>query len=261
MKGLTVLMYHALVNDSAALDDIDPEERSYALTAREFTAQLELLRQAAIPVLDPATLRPGSRPAPGVLITFDDGHASNAELALPLLERQSMKAAFFITTDFVARRRGYCTWEQVRSLAERGMLVGAHGHTHRFLSTLDDVELRAELQGARDLLRDHAGVDATQLSFPGGRFDRRAERLARDAGYRTLFGSRFGTIAAHRDLPLDVLPRIAVRPGLSERQFLAYARASSSAMIMPRLSAWAKDSLRSVIGDERYHQIYRYFRG
>lgn len=261
MNSLTVLMYHAVVRDRAALEQIDPEERSYALTAEEFSAQLDLLRRAGIPVNDPATLRPGGRPPAGVVITFDDGHASNADLALPLLTQRGMRAAFFITTEFVSHRRGYCDWTQVRSLAEHGMQVGAHGHTHRFLSTLDEAQLRSELQVSRDLLRDKAGVTATQLSFPGGRFDQRAAQLARQSGYLILFGSRFGSIALDRDPQAKVLPRIAMRPGLRPEQFLAYARSSPRAMLVPRLSSIVKDTARHLVGDERYHQIYRYFRG
>ena len=180
---------------------------------------------------------------------------------MPLLAEREMSAAFFITTAFVSQRRGYCDWAQVRSLAEHGMLVGAHGHTHRFLSGLGDAQLRQEFQLARDLLHDRAGVTATQLSFPGGRFDQRAVKLAYESGFQTLFGSRFGTISTAREFHSEVLPRLAMRPGLTQTRFLGLARSSSRTMLVPRLSALMKDATRRLVGDERYHQIYRYLRG
>lgn len=48
-----------------------------------------------------AGLRKRNLPARALAITFDDGYADNAEVALPILRRHQMSATFFIATDFL----------------------------------------------------------------------------------------------------------------------------------------------------------------
>ena len=43
----------------------------------------------------------GTLPARAVAITFDDGYADNAELALPILRREALTATFFVATGFL----------------------------------------------------------------------------------------------------------------------------------------------------------------
>ncbi|HJS21859.1 MAG TPA: polysaccharide deacetylase family protein [Steroidobacteraceae bacterium] len=43
----------------------------------------------------------GTLPARAVAITFDDGYADNAELALPILKREALTATFFVATGFL----------------------------------------------------------------------------------------------------------------------------------------------------------------
>jgi peptidoglycan/xylan/chitin deacetylase (PgdA/CDA1 family) len=46
-------------------------------------------------------LREGSLPARAVCITFDDGYADNAEIALPILQAWGLPATFFIATGYL----------------------------------------------------------------------------------------------------------------------------------------------------------------
>lgn len=46
-------------------------------------------------------LRSGGLPPRAAMITFDDGYADNHDVALPLLQRHGMRAAFFVATGFL----------------------------------------------------------------------------------------------------------------------------------------------------------------
>ncbi len=94
--GLIILMYHRVL---AAADEMSGD-----VTAAVFDAQLQGLKNHFTPL--PLTeaidrLRTRSIPRGAVCVTFDDGYLNNAEVALPLLQRYSIPATFFVTTAFL----------------------------------------------------------------------------------------------------------------------------------------------------------------
>ena len=262
MNRVSILMYHALWDSEAELQTIAPEDRPYAISLSEFGAQLQALRENGIAVLDPKCLEKGAPERGGVILTFDDGHASNAVHALPALQELNMPAAFFVTTGFVGTKAGFCTWAQVRSLADAGMTVGGHGHTHRFLSDLDPAAQRNELVGSHTLLERELGRPVRQMSFPGGRCDAASRKAAIEAGFSILYGSQVGMLAATgAALVPAALPRIAVRSGMAHPTFVAYARGSMPRMVRARAASHLKDIAKRLMGNERYHQLYTRLKG
>lgn len=100
---LSILIYHRV---RAQPDPLFPEE----IDARRFEQHLRLLRRWFNPLpLGEAVRRLRERTLPGraVCITFDDGYADNAEVALPILQRHRMPAAFFVASGFLD---GGCMW-------------------------------------------------------------------------------------------------------------------------------------------------------
>lgn len=262
MKRLSILMYHALYTNAVQQQAIDPADRPYAVSVDRFARQLDLLLAAQIPVVCPKRIEQTAEPLPGgVLLTFDDGHASNAELALPLLQARGMRALFFITTDFIGRRPGFCTWDQVRALARQGMTVGGHGQTHRFLGDLPSGALRAELEQSHARLEQELQIPIQQMSFPGGRYDARCLQLARAAGYSVLHGSAVGALPAGGTLPAQPLPRLAIRAGTTDRAFLDFARGAPLSLLRGQALSQVKTCARQIIGNQRYHRLYALIRG
>lgn len=100
---MRVLAYHGIVPD--ALAD-RPWVPSHYVTVSQFERQMALLTALGPSVVQPmraaiAGLGAHHADHPVVCLTFDDGMADNAELALPILDRYGLAATFFLATGHV----------------------------------------------------------------------------------------------------------------------------------------------------------------
>jgi peptidoglycan/xylan/chitin deacetylase (PgdA/CDA1 family) len=94
---LSIFIYHRVL---AAPDPLFPDE----IDARRFEQQLALIQRhfRLLPLADAAAaLRAGTLPARAACITFDDGYADNADIALPILQRHGAPATFFVASGFL----------------------------------------------------------------------------------------------------------------------------------------------------------------
>jgi len=94
---LTVLIYHRVLREMDPLLPYEPD-------AREFEARMQWMRRwfNVLPVPEAIRrMRERSLPARALCVTFDDGYADNLDVALPILERHSIPATFFIATGFL----------------------------------------------------------------------------------------------------------------------------------------------------------------
>lgn len=122
-------------------------------------------------------------------VTFDDGHISNVDQALPLLSEFGIIADFFITVGWTSARPEYLTWAQVADLQRAGHRIGAHGWSHTLLTHCTDEQLQLELGDARRLLEDKIASPITTMSLPGGRMNQRVLDACWRAGYEQVFTS------------------------------------------------------------------------
>lgn len=96
-RALSILIYHRVL---AAPDPLLPDLPDVAT----FERHLRLLKRCfRVMPLSTAVrqLRQGTLPGRALCITFDDGYADNAALALPLLQRHGLHATFFIATAYL----------------------------------------------------------------------------------------------------------------------------------------------------------------
>lgn len=94
---LSILIYHRVL---AETDPLFPNET----TAARFDAEMGLLKQVfnVLPLTEAiARLKAGSLPARAACVTFDDGYADNATLALPILQKHGLPACFFIASGYL----------------------------------------------------------------------------------------------------------------------------------------------------------------
>lgn len=188
-----------------------PRDAQPSFTRAELAALLDWLRPR-FPFLTPEELLEDD--APGVLLTFDDGYANHADVALPLLETYRAPAVFFVTTQHV---RDPADWlpavrsrqlgplppelrrdlfdgmsaEQLRAVAASPLVtIGSHTVSHPFLTRLADADLARELTESKRYLEDATGRAVDLFAYPTGDYDRRTLAAVRAAGYRAAFVER-----------------------------------------------------------------------
>ena len=94
---LAILIYHRVLPRCDAINTWD-------VTADEFEAQMGALAAnfSLLPLSEAIErLGKGSLGAKSACVTFDDGYADNAEVALPILQRYSIPATFFIAAGYI----------------------------------------------------------------------------------------------------------------------------------------------------------------
>ncbi len=94
---LSILIYHRVLPEP---DPLFPSE----VNRKRFDLQMEQVSRifTVIPLTEAVErLKSGTLPARAASITFDDGYADNAEIALPILKKHRIAATFFIATGYL----------------------------------------------------------------------------------------------------------------------------------------------------------------
>lgn len=229
-----VIAYHEIVPDQCPY--------IYGTTRTVFEEHLEVIKR-----------RQGAAEDTPV-ITFDDGHISHFEHALPLLEKHGLKAAFFVTAGWVEREPKYMKKAQLRELLSRGHLVYAHGWSHRMLTHCTPAELWEELHHARQILEDILGASVDSLSIPHGRWNRRVVETCAEAGYRRVYTSDSHSEPVCRS-GVRLVGRLMITRRLSVENLVAFLEGRRKSGL-PKAKNAAKRLLRAAIGDERYRKIW-----
>lgn len=107
---------------------------------------------------------------PLVTLTFDDGHASDASVALPALQQNSLTGTFYLVTGYLGTP-DYITSAGALQLRDGGMEIGAHTVTHSDLVTLTDAQQQAELANSKSGLEALIGRPVPNFASPFGSYN------------------------------------------------------------------------------------------
>ncbi len=295
---LSVMIFHRVLRERDLLFPGEPD-------AARFDAQLSLLKRwfHVLPLPDAIRgLREGRLPPRSLTITFDDGYADNCTVALPILQRHKLRAAFFIATDYVdggrmwndtvieavrgcsrpaldlgdldlgthplgtpeersraiasilgrlkylpqeqresktAALATHCavalpddlmlTRDQLRTLHDAGMTIGAHTASHPILARLPDEQARSEIARGKAWLEREIDEPVRFFAYPNGRpgqdYGAAHVRMVRELGFDAAFSTAIGT--ADTTCDLYQIPRFrpwgrtATRYGLRLAQTMA----------------------------------------
>jgi peptidoglycan/xylan/chitin deacetylase (PgdA/CDA1 family) len=96
-QRLSILIFHRVLAKPDPLFPGEMDAARFDHLMRHVAAQFNVVTLAQA-----ASLRQQQRlPQRALAITFDDGYADNAELALPILQRHGLRASFFVATGFL----------------------------------------------------------------------------------------------------------------------------------------------------------------
>lgn len=124
-------------------------------------------------------------------ITFDDGNASDIEIALPELERRGLSATFFLLTGRLGQP-GSLRETDVTALAAAGHSIGLHGADHVDWRRLDRAGRIREWETARARLAALSGQPVDVAAAPFGLYDRQVVQDLQALGFRALYTSDRG---------------------------------------------------------------------
>ncbi|MFG2029924.1 polysaccharide deacetylase family protein [Streptomyces sp. NPDC048825] len=219
-----ILMYHAVAHT--------PASKTYALSVspQAFAKQMRMLNDAGFTPLTTARLAASWRhgiplPPHPILITFDDGYEGVHRHALPVLARHHFASTVFVATGWIrgaheisgAAPDTMLDWHQVRELAEAGMEIGGHSHSHPQLDQITDEQLWFEVLCCREIIDEQLGRDPVSFAYPYGYSNRRVRRTVHAAGFSQSLA--VGNALARPAQGPYALERITVRRSTHLREF------------------------------------------
>jgi peptidoglycan/xylan/chitin deacetylase (PgdA/CDA1 family) len=235
LPGAPVLLYHA-VEDG-------PGDR-YTVPRAALAAHLDRILAGGYDVVSLSDLHGRRLGSPrAVVVTFDDGRASDHAQAFPLLEERGLAAEFFVNPATVGGP-GFVTWAQLREMAAGGQSIQSHAYDHRPLTLLGARELRRQVGDSRRAIEDGVGRPVRFLAVPYGDVNPRVVDAALECGYRAVCtswpwparggGRTVNRIAVHAGASAETVARMIAR-----HPWPYLARAARAAALLP-----AKHALR-----------------
>jgi peptidoglycan/xylan/chitin deacetylase (PgdA/CDA1 family) len=193
--GTVILLYHRVGRQSSLEVDLDPVLFDDQMAALGASGRVVALGD----VLDRLT-HPTTRADSQVVVTFDDGTADFADVALPIMVRHRVPATLYLATAFVEEGRSFpdngapLSWSALADACATGLVdVGSHTHTHRLLDRLAGRDVADELDRSIELIGERLGRAPVDFAYPkavlgspeAAREVRRRFRSAAIAGTRT----------------------------------------------------------------------------
>jgi peptidoglycan/xylan/chitin deacetylase (PgdA/CDA1 family) len=227
-KGRFVLIFHGIVTQR--YPDIP---HHFVTTVEELRLMLDWLKEN-FSFLTPSEFLHSTKS--GVLLTFDDGLASNYTHALPILEEFNAPALFFVTTQHIitpknwlpaSRQMARIHWAhegevpatiaaeyfdgmscvQLRACATHPLItIGSHTVSHPFLTQCTHDQLKFELTTSKQFLQELTGKSVDLFAYPTGNYDEKVAQAVQAVGYRAAFATDGNQVG----LPVFEIPRVAL---------------------------------------------------
>ena len=216
--GHRTLMYHSVGLEQSSTTVDGDALGIYSMTVAQFTQQIDAIQGVARST-GMSFVPFGSVLRDTISITFDDGYTDALTVIAPILCARQIPFHIFVSA---ARMNGsdrkYLSPAQVVELSNMpGVTIGAHGATHRSLTSLSSSELAAELRASKVDLEAVLQKPVTTMSYPYGHVNDDVRKAAHDGGFAFAATSKWG-----------------------------FNESASDSLLQRRIDMWSGDSMRTV---------------
>ena len=197
MNKLLILNYHRLLDSD---HENASAESDFFVHKKNFIEQLNLIEQLEISIVSLQNgLKNNDQSKLSVVLTFDDGHASDYEVAYPILKERNIAATFFPVISTIGSQ-GRLTWNQILELSQNQFEIGSHTFSHADLCNSTPEEIQFELEESKKVIEEKIGQTIVSLALPFGKYSSEVERIVEGIGYKNMLTTNGGI-----SLPDEVL--------------------------------------------------------
>ncbi len=164
-------------------------------------------------------------PEKPIIVTMDDGWASQYEIAFPVLQKYSFPATLFAITDYAGEHdKRFMPWKAIKEMSDFGITIGSRSASFprnlvQGYKERGDAWLMQELADSKKAIEDITGKECYAFSYPNGSRDEHVVDAVKKSGYKCAFipggGStqrKSGVFELNRvpmgaEMPLDTMHR------------------------------------------------------
>jgi sugar transferase (PEP-CTERM/EpsH1 system associated) len=243
-ESISALLYHDIREDGFDVESVLDSLRPYILKRSDFELQMDWVSRELQIMSN--KIRP--------CIVFDDGWKSNYEIAYPVLRKYGLTATFFITIENIGRPE-MITWEELKEMADNGMIIGSHNMTHRPPIEFSDEELNYEMRESKSILEARLGRRVDYFSAPTGFYDERIALFAKNIGYKGAYVSKSALSEIMGDEKFNIFNKIGIKRNCNFEIFKGVARGDAKILGKLRSGQIVRDWSKSVLGVNRYEKM------
>ena len=242
--------YHDL---SDGEKNLNPFHAPYVPLKTKFCEQMQWLSMNGYRTLTLDDLINHNVPQKSVVLTFDDGHISNYELAFPILKKFNFVATFFIVPKYIGSKN-YITREQILEMTKQGMRFESHSLTHTHILSLSKGEIDREVHQSKEEIQSLLNSEVNHFSVPYGFYNRYLVRCVEKAGYKSLVTENFGYYVANKN-PFPILPRFTVKSRMDTGKFKEIAERRKGQLLTYYSKALCLQNVKRVLGYRMYIRL------
>lgn len=193
----------------------EPEYPSSNIDFEQFAAHIKELKSggyytASLDEIVDALKTGKQLPDRTVAITFEGGHRSIMQKAVPLLLKEKIPFTVFLPIDHVDWKSDrYVNWSDIRSLSREDFVsFGLHPASYSHMLDMSEEEIRAQLNRSIARFKDRMGYTADYFAYPFGELNNSIKKIVSEYGFIAAFGQQSGVIYEGSDFYM--LPRFAM---------------------------------------------------
>lgn len=244
---IPILEYHDL---SESPEENKTFHSPYILLTKKFNEQMKWLYHNGYQTLTIDDLFFNRATEKSVVLTFDDGHISNYELAYTILKQFKFVATFFIVPKFIGQKN-YLQEKQILEMHKNGMNFESHSLTHPYLISMGKNNIIKELAQSRKEIQNLLNSEVNHFSVPYGFYNKGVIDCAKEYGYKSITTEDFGYYKPNDDL-FKVFPRFTIKSNICLNKFANIVEKRKRKLISDYFMANVIQGSKNLLGCRNY---------